>query len=140
MNRPARFEGPKKPTNVSLSAELVDEAKKLGINRQRGVLDRACRRSEEGARSGVERGKSRRDRSFQRICSQTRLPLAKYRQFWMAQFDVWRTSDDDLVIDCQSDLLGHLNTRLVAPLLTSDRFEVVARQLNPSSWSMTSNM
>lgn len=49
----------------------------------------------------------------------------------MAQFDVWRTSDDDLVIDCQSDLLGHLNTRLVAPLLTSDQFEVVARQLNP---------
>lgn len=37
MNRPARFEGPKKtspkkPTNVSLSAELVEEAKKLGIN------------------------------------------------------------------------------------------------------------
>lgn len=32
MNRPARFEGPKKPTNVSLNAELVEEAKKLGIN------------------------------------------------------------------------------------------------------------
>ena len=32
MNRPSRFEGPKKATNVSLSAELVDEAKKLGIN------------------------------------------------------------------------------------------------------------
>lgn len=32
MNRPTRFEGPKKATNVSLSAELVDEAKKLGIN------------------------------------------------------------------------------------------------------------
>jgi len=37
MNRPARFEGPKKPTpkkptNVSLNAELVEEARKLGIN------------------------------------------------------------------------------------------------------------
>src|SRR3546814_15416874 len=37
MNRPARFEGPrkaslKKPTNVSLSAALVEEAKTLGIN------------------------------------------------------------------------------------------------------------
>lgn len=32
MNRPARFEGPKKATNVSLSAELVEEAKRLGIN------------------------------------------------------------------------------------------------------------
>ena len=32
MNRPARFEGPKKATNVSLSVELVEEAKRLGIN------------------------------------------------------------------------------------------------------------
>ncbi len=49
----------------------------------------------------------------------------------MAQFDVWRTVDGDLVIDCQSDLLSHLNTRLVVPLLTSDQFAVVARRLNP---------
>ena len=32
MIRPARFEGPKKATNVSLNAELVEEARKLGIN------------------------------------------------------------------------------------------------------------
>ncbi len=32
MTRPARFEGPKKATNVSLNAELVEEARKLGIN------------------------------------------------------------------------------------------------------------
>ena len=32
MNRPARFEGPKKATNVSLSADLVEEAKRLGLN------------------------------------------------------------------------------------------------------------
>lgn len=32
INRPARFEGPKKATNVSLSAELVEEARRLGIN------------------------------------------------------------------------------------------------------------
>lgn len=49
----------------------------------------------------------------------------------MAQFDVWRTADGDLVIDCQSDFLNHLNTRLVVPLLTSDQFDVVARRLNP---------
>jgi toxin CcdB len=49
----------------------------------------------------------------------------------MAQFDVWRTMAGDLVIDCQSDLLRHLNTRLVAPLLRADQFEVVARRLNP---------
>lgn len=49
----------------------------------------------------------------------------------MAQFDVWRTVEGDLVIDCQSNLLRHLNTRLVAPLLRADQFEVVARRLNP---------
>ena len=32
MNRPALSQGPKKATNVSLSAELVEEAKFLGIN------------------------------------------------------------------------------------------------------------
>lgn len=49
----------------------------------------------------------------------------------MAQFDVWRTEAGDLVVDCQSDLLTHLNTRFVAPLLRADTFEVVARRLNP---------
>ncbi len=49
----------------------------------------------------------------------------------MAQFDVCRTADGDLVIDCQAELLDHLNTRVVAPLLTSDQFEVVAQRLNP---------
>ena len=49
----------------------------------------------------------------------------------MAQFDVWRTIDGDLVVDCQSDLLEHLDTRFVVPLLPADQFEVVARRLNP---------
>ncbi|MDO9368758.1 MAG: CcdB family protein [Sphingopyxis sp.] len=49
----------------------------------------------------------------------------------MAQFDVYRTAEGDLVVDCQSDLLSHLNTRLVVPLLTADQFEVVAKRLNP---------
>jgi toxin CcdB len=49
----------------------------------------------------------------------------------MAQFDVWRTSEGALVIDCQANLLKHLNTRLVVPLLHADQFDVVARRLNP---------
>lgn len=49
----------------------------------------------------------------------------------MTQFDVRRTSEGALVIDCQSNLLRHLNTRLVVPLLPVDQFEVVARRLNP---------
>ena len=49
----------------------------------------------------------------------------------MAQFDVRRTVDGGLVVDCQSDLLRHLDTRFVAPLLPVSEFEVVARRLNP---------
>ncbi|WP_349023964.1 type II toxin-antitoxin system CcdA family antitoxin [Sphingorhabdus sp.] len=32
MISPSRFSTPKKPTNVSLPSDLVDEAKQLGIN------------------------------------------------------------------------------------------------------------
>lgn len=32
MNRPAKIDSPKRPTNVSLAADMVDDAKKFGIN------------------------------------------------------------------------------------------------------------
>ena len=35
----------------------------------------------------------------------------------MAQFDVCRLSDGNLVVDCQADLLDHLTTRFVVPLV-----------------------
>nr|WP_276589066.1 MULTISPECIES: CcdB family protein [unclassified Sphingomonas] len=38
----------------------------------------------------------------------------------VAQFDVCRVRGDVLVIDCQSDLLSGLATRLVVPLRTPD--------------------
>ncbi len=37
MNKPARFSAPKKATNVSLPSDLVEEAKRLGVN-----LSQAC--------------------------------------------------------------------------------------------------
>lgn len=37
-----------------------------------------------------------------------------------------------LLLDCQTDLLSHLNTRLVAPLLPADRAPKPAGRLNPS--------
>ena len=49
----------------------------------------------------------------------------------MAQFDVHRLGDG-LVVDCQSDLLGHLSTRLVVPLMTRERGPAAARRLNPA--------
>ena len=50
----------------------------------------------------------------------------------LAQFEVFRTNDDgELVIDCQSDLLRHLNTRFVVPLMPLDRAPTPAGRLNP---------
>ncbi|TPG15447.1 CcdB family protein [Sphingomonas oligophenolica] len=34
----------------------------------------------------------------------------------MAQFDVYRLSSGDVVVDCQTDQLWHLATRVVVPL------------------------
>ncbi len=48
----------------------------------------------------------------------------------MAQFDVHRLGSG-LVIDCQADLLSHLNTRLVVPLIPRDRAPKPARRFNP---------
>ena len=48
----------------------------------------------------------------------------------MAQFDVYRLGGG-LVVDCQSDLLGHLNTRIVVPLIPRDEAPVPARRFNP---------
>ena len=39
----------------------------------------------------------------------------------MAQFDVYDAGDGSLLIDCQSDSLGYLTTRLSAPLMPLER-------------------
>ncbi len=50
----------------------------------------------------------------------------------VAQFDVYRNGfGEGLLLDCQSDLLSHLNTRLVAPLLPPDRMPQPLPRLNP---------
>lgn len=50
----------------------------------------------------------------------------------MAQFDVHRlVRGNGLVIDCQSDLLAHLDTRFVAPLVQPSDLLPAARRLNP---------
>ena len=50
----------------------------------------------------------------------------------MAQFDFYRAPDGvGYVLDCQADIFSHLNTRLVVPLLSSDRGLEPARHLNP---------
>lgn len=49
----------------------------------------------------------------------------------MAQLDVYRSRDGELLLDCQADLLSHLNTRFVVPLATPDDGPVPAGKLNP---------
>ena len=51
----------------------------------------------------------------------------------MAQFDVHRMIDGSgLVIDCQSDLLNHLDSRLVAPLVAKVDAPPPAGRFNPN--------
>jgi toxin CcdB len=50
----------------------------------------------------------------------------------MAQFDVYKTGDGATVVDCQSDLLSHLKTRLVIPLLPPDLEPPMTERLNPA--------
>lgn len=49
----------------------------------------------------------------------------------MAQFDVYRIGDG-YVVDCQSNLMRHLATRLIIPLYPPDRAPKPADRLNPS--------
>ena len=48
----------------------------------------------------------------------------------MAQFDVHRLAGG-LVLDCQSDLLSHIASRLVAPLVPKSHAPSAAIRLNP---------
>jgi toxin CcdB len=51
----------------------------------------------------------------------------------VAQFDVYESGfGRGLLLDCQADLLSHLNTRFVAPLLRAEEAPKPARRLNPS--------
>lgn len=50
----------------------------------------------------------------------------------MARFDVHAgPTGRELLLDCQADLLSHLNTRLVVPLMAPDYAPKPAGRLNP---------
>ncbi len=50
----------------------------------------------------------------------------------MAQHDVYRSGDGSFLLDCQSALLDHLNTRLVIPLLDPAHAPDIVHGLNPA--------
>ncbi|HWT12097.1 MAG TPA: CcdB family protein [Allosphingosinicella sp.] len=50
----------------------------------------------------------------------------------MARFGVYRLADrPGLVLDCQADLLDHLDSRFVVPLVPRAKAPAPARRLNP---------
>lgn len=49
----------------------------------------------------------------------------------MARFSVYPGPDGSLLLDCQADVLDHLNTRFVVPLMPPDSAPIAAARLNP---------
>lgn len=50
----------------------------------------------------------------------------------MARFDLYRPKDgDELLLDCQSDALGELDSRFVVPLLPTNYINCKFLRLNP---------
>jgi antitoxin CcdA len=71
----------RRPTNVSLDAELVEEARTLGINISRACeegLERTVR--EERRRRWIEENREAMD-AYNEFIREHGLPLAKYRMF-----------------------------------------------------------
>jgi antitoxin CcdA len=81
MNKPSRFSAHKKPTNVSLPADLVDEAKRLGIN-----MSQACEAGLFAEVRNAQKEEWKRENreaieSWNKWVAENGLPLAEYRQF-----------------------------------------------------------
>ena len=79
MNQPSRFTAGRKPTNVTLPADLVSEAKRLGIN-----VSQACEAGLMGEvrkKLGEEWKRENREaiESSNEYVRQHGLPLARYR-------------------------------------------------------------
>jgi antitoxin CcdA len=81
MNKPSRFSAPKKATNVSLPADLVEEAKRLGIN-----MSQACEAGlSEQIRNAQKEEWKRENRdaieSWNKWVAENGMPYDEYRQF-----------------------------------------------------------
>jgi antitoxin CcdA len=81
MNKPIRFSAPKKATNVSLPADMVEEAKRLGIN-----MSQACEAGLfEQVRNAQKEEWKRENReaieSWNKWVAENGMPYDEYRQF-----------------------------------------------------------
>lgn len=81
MNRPIKLDSPKRATNVSLSADLVDDAKRFGIN-----ISEACQTGlaaeVKKARETAWKAENRESiESWNAYIRKNGLPLEDYRLF-----------------------------------------------------------
>jgi antitoxin CcdA len=80
MNKASRFSTPRKATNVSLSSELVEEAKRLGIN-----LSQACETGLNKTVREAQKEEWKRDNreaieSWNKWVAENGMPYDEYRQ------------------------------------------------------------
>ena len=81
MNKPSRFNAPKRATNVSLPGDMVDEAKRLGIN-----VSQACESGlQEQVRKALGEEWKRDNRqaieSWNKWVAENGMPYDEFRQF-----------------------------------------------------------
>lgn len=79
MNRPAKFDGPKRPTNVSLPAELVSEAKRLGINVSEACLTGLAAEVKKTREAAWKEENREAIESYNAYVREHGLPLSQYR-------------------------------------------------------------
>lgn len=81
MNRPSRFTAAKRATNVSLPADLVSEAKRLGLNMSEICEDGLQREVRKALGEEWKRENREAIESSNEYVRKHGLPLAKYRMF-----------------------------------------------------------
>lgn len=81
MNRPAKFPSAKRATNVSLSQDLVAEAKALGINVSQACEAGLAKQVAETKAEQWKRENREAIESSNAYVEKHGLPLARYRQF-----------------------------------------------------------
>ena len=81
MNKSSQFTAPRRPTNISLPSDMVDEAKRLGIN-----VSQACETGlQEQVRKALGEEWKRENRqaieSWNKWIAENGMPYDEYRQF-----------------------------------------------------------
>lgn len=71
----------RRPTNVSLDARLVDEAKELGINVSRASEDGLAREVREERKRRFQEENREAFEEWNRYVAENGLPLERFRQF-----------------------------------------------------------